>query len=183
MVFFLFSNRQFVGRTQTAKRNSQKQTDLCALHIHSSWNLFSRRTARSDLFARIRRVRQRRTGSRACGQRNAVKHSAKEEAVMKQLIQQLGPKTKLAKLTMANWKAEKAARLVKPSAGSGSTIVRIPLDQLEDSPYQLRQDMDSDALAELVRSIRDHGCSTPSWSAAARRFTRSSPGTGGSPPI
>jgi len=63
----------------------------------------------------------------------AVKHSAKEEAVMKQLIHQLGPKTRLAKLTMANWKAEKAARLVKPSAGSDSGIVNIPLEQLEDT--------------------------------------------------
>jgi len=91
----------------------------------------------------------------------AVKHSAKEEAVMKQLIHQLGPKTRLAKLTMANWKAEKAARLIKPSAGSDSGIVNIPLEQLEDSPFQLRHEMDSDELAELVRSIRDHGLLNP----------------------
>jgi len=91
----------------------------------------------------------------------AVKHSAKEEAVMQQLIHQLGPKTRLAKLTMANWKAEKAARLIKPSAGSGSGIVNIPLEQLEDSPFQLRQQMDSDELAELVRSIRDRGLLNP----------------------
>jgi len=91
----------------------------------------------------------------------AVKHSAKEEAVMQQLIHQLGPKTRLAKLTMANWKAEKAARLVKPGAGSDSGIVNIPLEQLEDSPFQLRQQMDSDELAELVRSIRDHGLLNP----------------------
>jgi len=91
----------------------------------------------------------------------AVKHSAKEDAVMKEWVQKLGPKTKLAKLAMANWKAEKAARLVKPSAGGESAIVKIPLDQLEDSPYQLRHDMDSDALAELVRSIRDHGLLNP----------------------
>src|SRR5262249_34965490 len=90
----------------------------------------------------------------------AVKHSAKEEAVMKQLIQELGPKTKLAKLTMANWRAEKAAQLTKPSA-AGADIVNIPLDQLEDSPYQLRHDMESDAMAELVRSIRDHGLLNP----------------------
>jgi len=91
----------------------------------------------------------------------AVKHSAKEEAVMQQLIHQLGPKTRLAKLTMANWKAEKAARLIKPSAGSDSGIVNIPLEQLEDSPFQLRHEMDSDELAELVRSIRDHGLLNP----------------------
>src|SRR5262249_33948883 len=92
----------------------------------------------------------------------AVKHSAKEDAVMKEWVQKLGPKTKLAKLAMANWKAEKTARLVKPSAGGESAIVKIPLDQLEDSPYQLRHDMDSDPLAELVSRIRDHGLLNPS---------------------
>ncbi len=92
---------------------------------------------------------------------HAVKHSAKENAMMKQLVQQLGPKTKLAKMTMANWKAEKVARLVKPSGGQEPEIVRIPLDQLDDSPYQLRHEMDSDELAELVRSIRDHGLLNP----------------------
>src|SRR5262249_16096402 len=92
--------------------------------------------------------------------RKAVKHSAKEEAVMKQLIQELGPKTKLAQLTMTNWRAEKAARLTKPNAG-GADIVNIPLEQLEDSPYQLRHDMESDAMAELVRSIRDHELLNP----------------------
>src|SRR5260370_32997578 len=44
IVFFLFSSQQFVGRTQTAKRNSQKQTHPFTLHIHSSSYLFSRRT-------------------------------------------------------------------------------------------------------------------------------------------
>jgi len=91
----------------------------------------------------------------------AVKHSPKEEAIMQQLIHQLGPNTKLAKYTLANWKAEKAARLVKPRAGSDSGIMNIPLEQLEDSPFQLRQQMDSDELAELVRSIRDHGLLNP----------------------
>jgi len=99
----------------------------------------------------------------------AVKHRAtkrsgkkeRDEAVVKQLVQQLGPQTKLAKLTLANWKAVKAARLVKPSAAGQSDIVRIPLDKLDDSPYQLRRDMDSDALEELTRSIGDQGLLNP----------------------
>ncbi len=92
---------------------------------------------------------------------DGVKHSAKEEAVIKQMIQQLGPKTKLAKLTMANWKAEKAAGLVKPSVAGDVGIVRVPLDQLDDSPYQLRRDMDQDELAELTRSIQVRGLLNP----------------------
>src|SRR5712692_6592367 len=44
IVFFLFDDQQFVGRTETAKRNSQKQTHPFTLHIHSSSYLFSRRT-------------------------------------------------------------------------------------------------------------------------------------------
>src|SRR5215813_574622 len=94
----------------------------------------------------------------------ATKHSAKkerDEAVVKQLVQQLGPQTKLAKLTLANWKAVKAARLVKPSAAGQSDIVRIPLDQLDDSPYQLRRDMDWDELEELTRSIGDQRLLNP----------------------
>ena len=94
----------------------------------------------------------------------ATKHGAKkeeQEALMRQMVQQLGPKTKLAELTLANWKAVKAARLVKPSAAGQSDIVRIPLDRLGDSPYQLRRDMDSDALEELTRSIGDQGLLNP----------------------
>src|SRR5215468_9235529 len=86
---------------------------------------------------------------------DAVKHSIEEEAAMNQLIHQIGPNTRLAKLTMANWNAQKAAGLVKRSAPGDSGIVRIPLDKLDDSPFQLRHDMDGEQLAELVRSIRD----------------------------
>ena len=92
---------------------------------------------------------------------DAAKHSATEEANMNQLMHQLGPKTRLAKLTMANWKAQKAAGLLKPSAAGDSGIVRIPLDQLDDSPYQMRRDMDPEELAELTRSIRDQGLLNP----------------------
>jgi ParB family chromosome partitioning protein len=35
------------------------------------------------------------------------------------------------------------------------------VDQLDDSPYQLRRGMDSDGLAELTRSIRDPGLLHP----------------------
>ena len=92
---------------------------------------------------------------------DAIKHSDKQEAAMKQIIQQIGPNTRLAKLTMANWKAEKAAGLVKPTAVGDAGIVKIPLEQLDDSPYQLRHDMDQDELAELTRSIRDRGLLNP----------------------
>src|SRR5215470_7336158 len=92
---------------------------------------------------------------------DAVEPSAKEEAAMHQLIHQLGPNTKLAELTKANWKAQKAAGLLKPSAAGDSGIVRIPLDKLDDSPFQLRHDMDGEQLAELVRSIRDQGLLNP----------------------
>src|SRR5215469_4047419 len=91
---------------------------------------------------------------------DAVKHSI-EEAAMQQLIHQIGPNTRLAKLTEANWKAQKATGLVKPSAAGDSGIVRIPLDMLDDSPFQLRHDMDGEQLAELVRSIRDRGLLNP----------------------
>ena len=74
---------------------------------------------------------------------------------MKQLIQQIGPKTKLAKLTLANWKAEKHAGLA--AAVDEASIVRIPLEQLDDSPYQLRHDIDQDELEELTRSIDQDG--------------------------
>ena len=92
---------------------------------------------------------------------DAVKHSIEEEAAMNQLIHQIGPNTRLAKLTMANWNAQKAAGLVKRSAPGDSGIVRIPLDKLDDSPFQLRHDMDGEQLAELVRSIRDRGLLNP----------------------
>jgi len=91
----------------------------------------------------------------------AVKHSAKQEAVMKQIIQKIGPNTRLAQLTMANWEAEKTAGLVKPTAVGDAGIAKIPLEQLDDSPYQLRHDMDQDELAELTRSIRDRGLLNP----------------------
>jgi ParB/RepB/Spo0J family partition protein len=101
--------------------------------------------------------------------RKAVKHRRKkrvktisnQEALLRQMIQQLGPKTKLAELTLANWKAEKASRLPKPSAAGDSGIIRVPLDQLDDSPYQLRRDMYEDELAELTRSIHDQGLLNP----------------------
>ena len=70
---------------------------------------------------------------------------------MRELIKQLGPKTKLAKLIVANWRAVKRAGLA--SAMDGAEIVRIPLEQLDDSPFQLRHDIDQDELDELTRSI------------------------------
>ena len=88
-----------------------------------------------------------------------TKHTKKQEARMKRLIKQIGPKTRLANLTLANWKAEKRAGLA--SAIDGAEIVRIPLEQLDDSPFQLRHDIDQDELDELTRSIKEHGLLNP----------------------
>ncbi len=89
-------------------------------------------------------------------------HSQEEEAMMNQLVKELGPNTPLAKATLAQWKAEKsAARHPKKAVSRGEGIVEIPLDQLEDSPYQLRHDMDSDALGELTRNIEENGLLNP----------------------
>jgi hypothetical protein len=58
------------------------------------------------------------------------------DALMKQLVQELGPKTPLAKATMAEWKADARARRAKPKARREAGITEIPLEQLDDSPYQ-----------------------------------------------
>jgi ParB family chromosome partitioning protein len=79
---------------------------------------------------------------------------------MRALMKQLGPKTKLAKLTLVNWKAQKRAGLAT-AVDSEAGIVRIPLEQLDDSPFQLRHDIDQDELDELVRSIKEHGLLNP----------------------
>jgi len=90
----------------------------------------------------------------------ATKRTKKQKAMMKQLIKQIGPKTRLAELTLANWKAEKRAGLATAVDGEAG-IVRIPLEQLDDSPFQLRHDIDQDELDELVRSIKEHGLLNP----------------------
>jgi len=90
----------------------------------------------------------------------ATKRTKKQKAMMKQLIKQIGPKTRLARLTLANWKAEKRAGLATAVDGEAG-IVRIPLEQLDDSPFQLRHDIDQDELDELVRSIKEHGLLNP----------------------
>jgi ParB/RepB/Spo0J family partition protein len=91
-----------------------------------------------------------------------AKHSAQEEKLMKQLISELGPKTPLAKLTLANWKAQKSSPgRVKATPRRPPGTTEIELDQLEDSPYQLRHEMDSDQLAELTRSIEENGLLNP----------------------
>ncbi len=81
--------------------------------------------------------------------------------MMKQLVRELGPNTPLGKATMENWKAEARARPPKAKASREAGIIEIPLEQLEDSPYQLRHNMDSDALAELTRSIEENGLLNP----------------------
>jgi ParB/RepB/Spo0J family partition protein len=89
-------------------------------------------------------------------------HSQQEEAMMQQLIKELGPDSPLAKATLAEWKAEKAAaRHPRKVVSRGEGIVEIPLEQLEDNPYQLRHDMDSDSLEELTRNIEENGLLNP----------------------
>jgi ParB family chromosome partitioning protein len=91
-----------------------------------------------------------------------AKPTPQEEALMKQLVSELGSNTPLAKATMAEWKAQKSpARRIKPISRGRPGALEIPLDQLEDSPYQLRHDMDSDALGELTRSIEENGLLNP----------------------
>ena len=89
-----------------------------------------------------------------------TRHTQKEAARVRELIKQIGPKTKLAKFTVANWKAEKRAGLAT-AVDSEAGIVRIPLEQLDDSPFQLRHDIDQDELDELTRSIKEHGLLNP----------------------
>jgi len=82
--------------------------------------------------------------------------------MMRQLVKELGPKTPLAQATLAEWKAQKsAARHPMKVVSHGEGIVDIPLAQLEDNPYQLRHDMDSDALEELTRNIEENGLLNP----------------------
>jgi len=89
-------------------------------------------------------------------------HTQAEEAMMRQLVKELGPKTPLAQATLAEWKAQKsAARHPLKVVSHGEGIVNIPLAQLEDNPYQLRHDMDSDALEELTRNIEENGLLNP----------------------
>src|SRR5262249_30315341 len=67
-----------------------------------------------------------------------------------------------AAATLTEWKSEASrARYAKPNASREACITEIPLEQLEDSLYQLRHDMDSDALAELTRSIEENGLLNP----------------------
>src|SRR6516162_1589909 len=87
-------------------------------------------------------------------------HSQQEEVMVQQLVKELGPDTPLAKATLAEWKAS-AARHPMKVVSRGEEIVDIPLDQLEDNPYQLRHDMDSDALGELTRNIEENGLLNP----------------------
>ena len=56
-----------------------------------------------------------------------MKHTAQENALLKQLVRELGPKTPLAKATMAEWKAEAFhARHANPKASREAGITKIP---------------------------------------------------------
>jgi len=69
-------------------------------------------------------------------------HAQQEEAMMQQLIKELGSNTSIAKATLAEWKAEKAAaRHPSKVVSHGEGIVEIPL---EDNPYQLRHEHTED---------------------------------------
>ena len=61
---------------------------------------------------------------------------------MKQLVREPGRKTPLAKATMAEWKVEASrARRAKLKAGREAGVTEIPLEQLDESLYQLRHVM------------------------------------------
>jgi ParB family chromosome partitioning protein len=89
-------------------------------------------------------------------------HSQQEEVMVQQLVKELGRNTPLGKATLAEWKVGKEAARHPPKVVSrGEGIVEIPLGQLEDNPYQLRHDMDSEALGELTRNIEENGLLNP----------------------
>jgi len=61
---------------------------------------------------------------------------------MKQLVREPGPKTPLAKSTMAEWKVEASrARRAKPKASREAGVTENPLEQPDESLYQLRHVM------------------------------------------
>src|SRR5439155_25183607 len=47
------------------------------------------------------------------------------------------------------------------AAAGGSRVVQVPLDQIDENPYQTRQYFDSQALQELADSIRANGVVQP----------------------
>jgi ParB family transcriptional regulator, chromosome partitioning protein len=47
------------------------------------------------------------------------------------------------------------------AASTGSRVVQVPLDQIDENPYQTRQHFDSQALQELADSIRANGVVQP----------------------
>src|SRR5947208_4864649 len=47
------------------------------------------------------------------------------------------------------------------AAASGSRVMQVPLDQIDENPYQTRQHFDSQALQELADSIRANGVVQP----------------------
>src|SRR5881398_3196700 len=47
------------------------------------------------------------------------------------------------------------------AAASGSRVIQVPLDQIDENPYQTRQHFDNQALQELADSIRANGVVQP----------------------
>ena len=47
------------------------------------------------------------------------------------------------------------------AAASGSRVMQVPLDQIDENPYQTRQHFDSQAMQELAESIRANGVVQP----------------------
>ncbi len=99
----------------------------------------------------------------AIRQTDAPQKPAEEQhGLMKHLLDELGRDTPLGKATLAQWKDFKSREAIEGAiADSDIQVMRIPLRLLDESPFQLRRQMDADPLAELTASIEKNGLVCP----------------------
>lgn len=84
-----------------------------------------------------------------------------QEAFKKQMISAIGADTPLGKATLAEWRAQEERDRHPKTATKGSGTMNIPVEQIDDSPHQLRHEMGGDAFRELTRSIQENGLLSP----------------------
>jgi len=84
-----------------------------------------------------------------------------QEAFKKQMISAIGADTPLGKATLAEWKAQEERDRHPKTATKGSGTMNIPVEQIDDSPHQLRHEMGGDAFRGLTRSIQENGLLCP----------------------